>query len=74
MSHHRFIRSKTIDSAPLFKFMYLVVGPTLLWAQSVVLAGPDGAGPITFGQVQNFDAFFSNPYDTHTSLISRFSP
>lgn len=34
--------------------MYLIVGPTVLWTQSVVIAGPGGAGSMAFGQVQNF--------------------
>jgi len=59
-------RSKIMDSAPLFKFMYLIVGPTVLWAQSVVIAGPSGAGSMTFGQVRNFCiSFLSNLCDAH---------
>ena len=48
-------RSKTMDSAPLFKFLYLIWGPTALWVQAAVTTNPPKTSTMTFGQARNLD-------------------
>jgi hypothetical protein len=47
-----FQSSKTVDSAPVFKFLYLIVGPTFFWIKSTVSANPTGTNAMTFGQAR----------------------
>jgi len=42
---------KTMDSAPLFKFMFLIIGPTVSWFQSTMIPNPAKSSTMTFGQI-----------------------
>lgn len=43
--------SRTIESAPVFKFYLLILAPTLAWAQSIVASNPTNSYSMTFGQI-----------------------
>src|ERR1700691_4662949 len=45
-------RSNIMDSAPVFKFTYLILGPTAMWVLSTVIANPTKSNVMTFGQVR----------------------
>jgi hypothetical protein len=48
-----FSRGEIIEAAPVFKFTYLVLGPTVMWVQSTMLTNPTKSDAMTFGQVRN---------------------